>query len=86
MLLAARGGRRRWCRGAGCSRWWGDVEDLHADLPIIALTNINKGIVSLELYRRPVLGLKNNSPVSGFPYLITGRKPFLAASPEPRLP
>src|SRR4029077_10271261 len=69
MLLVARAGRRRRRRG----RWWGYVPGLHPALPSIALTNINTGKVSLELYRIAGLALKSLTPFSGIISLIASR-------------
>jgi hypothetical protein len=51
------------------SRWWGYVEGQHPNLPGIALTNINRSPIALELYRTTALALKSKTPFPGPPDL-----------------
>ena len=64
--MAGRANRRGLCR----SRWWGYVEGQHPNLPGLALTNINRAPIALELYRTTALALKSKTPFPGSPDLI----------------
>jgi hypothetical protein len=55
------------------SRRWGYIPGLHPALPSIALTNINTGKESLELYRIAGLALKSQTPFSAIISLIASR-------------
>jgi hypothetical protein len=66
MLLVARAGRRRRCRG-GC---WGYVKGLQLVLPIVALTNIDVCPIALDFYRTEVLTLHSRTPFPVAPCLV----------------
>ena len=52
------------------SRFWGDVPNVHLDLPSVALTDINRRPFALELYRIAGLGLKSRTPIPTAPQSI----------------
>src|SRR6476469_4839488 len=51
----------------------GYVNGQHSDLPIIALTTINRRPVSLHFYKIALFQLNSLTPFSIFPYFITSR-------------
>ena len=55
--------RRRSC-------FWGDIPNVHPDLPSVALTDINRRPFALELYRIAGLGLKSRTPIPTAPQSI----------------
>ena len=52
------------------SRFWGDVPNVHLDLPSVALTDINRRPFALELYRIAGLGPKSRTPIPTAPQSI----------------
>jgi hypothetical protein len=70
-LWISAGGRLSLLRLSG--RWWGYVKGLHPNLPGIALTNINRSPIALELYRTTALALKSKTPFPAPPDLIASR-------------
>ena len=66
-------GRKRVFDLSLLGRFRGDVDGQHPMLPSIALTNLNRGSIALELYRIVVLALKSCTPFRVPPYLIASR-------------
>ena len=64
MLLVARAGRRRWCRGPGCS-WWREryVDGQHVGLPSTADTHVHD----------PYAGIGENGPICEIPIDLVRR-------------
>jgi hypothetical protein len=73
MVLVTRASRRRWCRGADCSRCWGGDRDLHPILPSIALTSNNRRPIAFGLLRTAGLALKSHIPFPVPPHLVASR-------------
>src|SRR4029077_131090 len=69
MLLIARCGRRRWCRG----RCWSYVRDEHPLLQSATLKNSDRRMIALAMYRIATLDLPSHTPCSVFPHLLTIR-------------